>query len=216
MGKNSFLKQYLEIPNENEIRNIIFALAFFINIINILFIGLYEITILHQNFGSYFMQIYFKIIIIIDIMLLIVFIFPNRFSNIIFVIYSLIFSGSSILFLCLADMTFFKIIKGYSIFYIIISICIYLFILSANILSIKNKINNKKKYNKSINNTKIVAFLGSLLGIYLSRKVGVNNLLIAFMFLALSYVFAFSYSGFYRFYLIKKLNIECNNNHTES
>ncbi len=207
MSKNDFLKQYLELPEISTIRFFVFGTALLVNIINAMVVYLFEILILEHTFWDLKMYVYLAVLILFDMWALGIFIFPNKLSKYFYIYTATAFTGTSLYYLYVANITIFLELGIKSVFYIVISVLIYILIFATVILNIVSKM-NKKQYIVNKRNTVIVAFIGGAIGVFLPKPINFSqsHLPMAIVLLMLSYLFTFTSSGFHKFYLSNKIN----------
>ncbi len=206
MSRNNFLKQYLELPEISTIRFFVFGTALLINVVNLMVVYLFEIVIHKHTFWDLKMQVYLTILMLFNIWALSLFIFPKKLSRYFYLYTATAFTGTSLYYLYVSNTTIFLELGTKSIFYIILSISMYILFCITMILNIANKMNKKKQYIINNRNTVIVAFIGGTIGIFLPKPVSFSqsHLPMAIVLLVLSYMFTFTSSGFHKFYLSNK------------
>lgn len=208
LSKNDFLKQYLELPEINALRFFVFGAALLVNVVNAMVVYLFEIGILNHSFWDCKMCIYLSVLIIFDTWALSIFAFPKKLSKYFYLYTAVAFTGTSVYYLYVANVTIFLEFGKHSIIYIAIIILIYLLMILTVILNVVSKINKKKQYIINNRNTTIITFIGAVIGVFLPKPVSLNqsNLPMAIVLLILSYLFTFTSSGFHKFYLSNMLN----------
>lgn len=208
MNRNDFLKQYLELPEVNAIRFFVFGAALLVNIVNAMVVYLFEILILKHYFWDFKMYIYLIIIIVFDIWALAIFILPKKLSKYFYLYTAVAFTGTSFYYLYVANTTFFIELGRKSLFYIPISIFVYLLVFLTVILNVVNRMNKRKQNVINNRNTGVIAFIGASIGIFLPKPVSFNqsHIPMAIVLLILSYLFTFTSTGFHKFYLSNKIH----------
>lgn len=177
------------------------------NIVNAMVVYLFEILILNHTFWDLKMQIYLTILILFDLWALSIFIFPKILSKYFYLYTATVFTGTSLYYFYVSNTTIFLELGMKSVFYIILSILIYILIFATVILNSVSKM-KKKQYIINNRNTAIVAIIGGVIGVFLPKPVSFNqsHLPMAIVLLVLSYLFTFTSSGFHKFYLSNKIN----------
>lgn len=204
MSKNKFLEQFIEIPDKGTIRFFVFGAALLVNIINSMVAYLFESLFHIPVFGNE----YLMVLVLFDIWALSIFAFPKKLSKQIFLYIAVAFTGSSLYYLYIANTMIYLEFGTKSVFYIILSLLIYILMVTTVILNIVSKIKKRKQYIINNRNTAIVAFLGAAVGVFLPKPVSLHQtkLPLIIVLLLLSYLFTFTCSGFYKFYLNNKIN----------
>ncbi|MBL4936940.1 hypothetical protein JK636_14395 [Clostridium sp. YIM B02515] len=204
--KNEFLKEYTKIPEKKEIRTSILAIAVFTIVCGYMAMKSYYDAVPNSVIPSFIINLLNVIIISFELFSLIFYIFAERMNKLIYLYTSVGFTGSSIFFFIVSSLIFLSRLDS-PLSYVTICICllIYLLIIAAVVLNIRNKI--KRAHKKNQLNKALAGAISSLcisLGIILSKQPGLNGIPSEIILLVLAYLLIPTCSGFHKFYLIIK------------
>jgi len=204
--KNEFLKYYTEVPDKKGIRKLIRAIVLFMNVFNYAVLYCYYDGVLNLPTSHSITFSYVQILIIFDLLSVLFYIFPNELSKFTYLYSALSFYGSSIMYLFMSFGAFRCELNEETTDLIIgISLLLYIIIMAAVILNIKNKIENS--YNRKSVNMMFgitISALAISIGMILSKQTKLNFSYFALVLLMSAYLLEPTVSGFHKFYLLIK------------
>lgn len=208
LSKNSFLKQYLELPDKSAMRYMIISTMILVNIFDFMILSLTEINLTNFSFSNYKFLLYLLFVIAFDIWALCIFIYVEKFSKYFYLLTAIAFTSTSIFYFFEANRLMFLDFGLKSIIYSLISIIIYILLIITVIFNISSKIKNKHSVLINTKNTSIIAFIGAAIGVFLPKPTSLNrsHLPLVAVLLLLSYLLIFTSSGFHKFYLGNKMD----------
>lgn len=193
-------EKLLEIPDKQTVKGYVIVLALMVNIYNPLMVYFLQHNVLKYNIMNY----YLIAMAFIDLLSLMIYIFPDKFSKLLYFYASFIFVGSSILFLIIADITIYLEADVNTTLFIISTILVYVLILLIVGLNFRRKINIKSMKRSKLRYSGAIPFIGAAIGAYMGRHInfGTSNITLAIIILISSYFLALTSSGFYRTIMI--------------
>lgn len=171
-NKNELYKTYTEMPEKKNIRTFILAIAVFVNVCGYCSMKAYYGFVSNSTVSSSTITFLNALIIYFNLFSPIFYIFPIQLNKLIYLYTAIAFTGSSIFYFFISSLIFLSELDS-SLCYLIIGICLFIYILiaSAVIFNIKSKIKNG--YRKRRVNTALAVTIGSiciLIGILLSKQ----------------------------------------------
>ncbi len=217
-NNNEFLEEYTQIPDKQAIRKFIWTLVILVNVFNYGGLSYYQDSVLNMSIPNSILTLLIAIISIFDLGSLIFYIFPKQLDKITWLYTAIAFTGTSIFNFFISSLVFLHELNiPMSYLIVVISLLIYILVITAIIFNIKNKFKNV--YNKKHVNKVFVGIFSSLcisLGIILSKQTEFNNIGFAISQLVMAYLLILPCSGFHKFYLIIKNKDKYNNHELSS
>ena len=208
-NNNEFIELYTKIPPKKDIRTFIMGTTVSADVFNYCVLYLYN-SLSCPPIPNFILTFLKHIMICFSLFSAIFFIFPIKMNKLTYLYTAIAFTGTSIFDFYIASQVFLNELDS-PISYLIIIICIliYILIFAAVIINIKNKM--KKGYVKNKPNIPFAKTFSALcisVGIILAKQTELKDIPFAITLLVVSYILIPTYSGFHKFYLIvkKKLN----------
>lgn len=205
-NNNQFIKNYTYLPKQSEIKKIVIYIAAFVDIWIYCGAHVYHDTAPNSFIPNYIKVLLIAAIFIFDIFALILLFFSKQMFKLIYLYTAIAFTGSSIFSFFISSLIFLHELDRMASYLIIeISFLIFILIIIAVILNIRNKVENGYK-KPQVNRVLIglISFLCITIGIVLLRQTKIRNTPFAIVSLVMAYALIPTGSGFHKFYLIIK------------
>ena len=205
-NKNEFAERYTQTPDKKGTRKFVRAIVLFANIYNYLILYSYYEGVLNLSIPKTSLFTFVQIIVIFDLCSLLLYIFPDELNKLTGLYGAITFTVSSIMYFFISCKVFLYELNDDAAHLIIgISLLLYIIIMAAVIINIKNKF--KSNYNRKSANKTLGAIIIALcisIGIILSKQTKLNCSYFALALLISAYCTEPAISGFHKFYLLIK------------